>query len=150
MIDKVYQFYVVGSALYKKEPRDVDIYGVMDDVFFKAVFDLKGEELSRHNFSELNKQKIALWRKENTGATRILQFIFPELIPIDFKFIPRSMLGEPYKAITLTRRPETWGIGFPNLANHAPPESSDVGGSDVGGSDVGGSNVGAPLKPHPN
>jgi len=107
------KFYIVGSALSKEEPRDIDICGVMEDWHFKSVFDLTVEELSRTK--RLGNGK---WRLENLGAIRILQYVFPELVPIDFKFMPKSLLYEPYKEIDITLSPEKWGIGFPNLENH--------------------------------
>jgi len=106
-----YQFYVVGSALYKKEPRDVDIFAVMDDWHFKSIFKITGSGL-------INNQESSVWREQNLGAIRVLQSIFPKLIPIDFKYIPRSILWDPKLKVDITTRPETWGIGFPNLTKH--------------------------------
>lgn len=107
------KFYIVGSALAQEEPRDIDLCGVMEDYLFKSTFDLTAEELGRTQ--KLGNKK---WRLENLGAIRVLQYVFQELVPIDFKFIPESLLYEPYKEVDITLSPQDWGIRFPNLENH--------------------------------
>lgn len=104
------KFYIVGSALSKKEPRDIDMCGVMDDVLFKAVYGLADEDFDGQQW-----RLDTRWKAENLGAIRVLQFVFPQLIPLDFKFTPESILREPYKEVDITTSPETWGIGLPNL-----------------------------------
>jgi hypothetical protein len=111
------QFYVVGSALHKKRPRDVDLCGVLDDGHFKETFGMDPEEfaLLYRMKEDLDNEGMLKWRNECLGATRILQSVFPELVPIDFKFIPRSLLHEPNQEVDLTLPTMTWRIGLPDL-----------------------------------
>ncbi|KKN41110.1 hypothetical protein LCGC14_0726710 [marine sediment metagenome] len=114
------KFYIVGSALTKKEPRDIDLYGVIEDPVFRANFDMTAEQfqiIRRHAEGptrSLNPDFLK-WRNQCLGAIRVLQFVYPDLVPLDFKFIPASLLQEPYKEIDITAPPESWGIGLPNL-----------------------------------
>jgi len=114
------RFYVVGSALHKKKPRDTDLLGVLEDAVFRSNFDLEPEEFALlHEMDEDTVGNDMLkWRSECLGAIRVLQFIFPELVPIDFKYIPRSLLREPYREVDITAPTSTWGIGRPDLAGH--------------------------------
>ena len=114
------RFYVVGSALNKKYPRDIDLFGVMDDRHFEATYGLAPEEFGvLHELDEETvDQDMMKWRYECLGAVRVLQFVFPELVPIDFKFIPRSLLREPNREVDMTLPTFTWRIGFPDLAEH--------------------------------
>jgi len=116
-LSKVYEYYIVGSALTKKEPRDIDMFGIMDDFLFTATFHLEPEEFSLllELGEDIQKDR---WRDECTGATRVLQSMYSQIIPLDFKWLPRSILQKPYKEIDLTKAPETWGIGLPNLLKH--------------------------------
>jgi len=115
-------FYIVGSALSEKEPRDVDIYGVMDDVLFKTQYlppaEFMKEWRKGRKAEETWPAGMKRWIYEGLGAVRVMQMIFPELVPIDFKFIPRSLLQEPNLEVDITKPPSTWGIGFPNLMKH--------------------------------
>lgn len=105
------KFYIIGSALSQEEPRDIDMCGVMEDRLFKAVFGLTSEEFSNEHWrSEQTRVRV-----ENLGAIRVLQYVFPQLVPLDFKFIPESLLHEPYKEVDIATSPDTWGIGLPNL-----------------------------------
>lgn len=111
------QFYVVGSALYKKHPRDVDLLGVMDDMHFKTVFGMAADEfLEQRRSGEEWGSNLLKWKEQTLGATRVLQFIFPELVPIDFKIIPRSLLREPHREVNMTMPTITWRIGLPDLS----------------------------------
>lgn len=110
------EFYIVGSALTKKEPRDVDMYGVMKDPVFKAIFGMTaGEFEKQRSGGEAWGPELIKWKDETIGAIRALQFVFPQLVPLDFKYLPESLLQEPYRKIDITASPESWGIGFPNL-----------------------------------
>ena len=119
------EFYIVGSALTKKEPRDVDLYGVMDDWLFENLFSMDIANFQdwrrrAHNAppnTYIPKPFIS-WKNHVLGAIRVLQYVFPDLVPLDFKIIPRSLLQEPNKKIDITTKPETWGIGLPNLEAH--------------------------------
>lgn len=94
------KFYIVGSTL-KSDPRDFDLLGVMDDDHFLAVYGLTPERfLEEGRPGEWSPGRIK-WKDECIGATRILQELLPDRIPIDFKFIPKSLLREPNKPISL-------------------------------------------------
>jgi len=114
------KFYVVGSALNKKFPRDIDLFGVMDDMHFEGTYGLAPDEfaLLYDIDEETVDQDMLKWRCECLGAVRVLQFVFPELVPIDFKFIPRSLLKEPYREVNMSMPTITWRIGFPDLTQH--------------------------------
>jgi len=40
------KFYVVGSALRRKRPRDTDLLAVMEDTHFRAAYGLEPDELA--------------------------------------------------------------------------------------------------------
>ncbi|GAF67342.1 unnamed protein product, partial [marine sediment metagenome] len=63
-------------------------------------------------------QDMLKWRYECLGAVRVLQFAFPELVPIDFKIIPKSLLHEPHREVNITMPTFTWRIGLPDLSQH--------------------------------
>lgn len=110
------EFYIVGSALSEEEPRDVDMYGVMDDILFKSVFGMTAEEFQEQRRSgKVWGSELTKWKEETIGAIRVLQYVFPQLIPLDFKYLPESLLQEPCRKIDITASPESWDIGFPNL-----------------------------------
>ena len=118
------EFYIVGSALTEKEPRDVDMYGIMKDWTFKANFGMTAREFEEQRRSgKVWGPELTSWKDETIGALRALQFVFPQLVPLDFKYLPESLFYEgsekdPSRKIDITAAPETWGIGFPNLENH--------------------------------
>ena len=117
------EFYIVGSALTEKEPRDVDMYGVMEDSTFRSNFGMTAREFEEQRSSgRLWGPELTKWKEETIGALRALQYVFPQLVPLDFKYIPESLFyeaeAEPSRRIDITTRPETWGIGFPRLENH--------------------------------
>lgn len=115
---KPFEFYIVGSAL-SDSPRDTDILCVMDDHYFKTVFKLDVNTFKFLLNNNLDQEGLMEnWKRECTGATRILQTVFSMLVPIDFKFIPRSLLLEPYREVDLTTPPCEWGIAFPDLTKH--------------------------------
>ena len=95
------KFYIFGSALWKKTPRDVDMAGVMDDNHFERTYDLTC------------KRGLSKWKNQTMGATRVLQFMFPELVPIDFSFMSESELREPNREVDLATPTKDWGIGWP-------------------------------------
>ncbi len=121
------EFYIVGSALTEKEPRDVDMYGVMEDCTFKSNFGMTAREFEEQRSSgKAWGPELTHWKNETVGALRALQFVFPQLVPLDFKYLPESLLSEPCRKIDITASPETWDIGFPNLDKHAlPSDPSD-------------------------
>ncbi len=115
------EFYIVGSALNEEEPRDVDMFGVMEDPVFKANFGMTAREFEEQRSSggkawgfELTK-----WKEQTMGALRALREDILQLVPLDFKYLPKSLLHEPCRKIKITAPPESWGIGLPNLENHA-------------------------------
>ena len=120
------EFYIVGSALTEKEPRDVDMFGVMEDSVFRSNFGMTVREFEKQRRAEeigiplVEKAPgtMKMWKEQTMGALRALQFIFPQLVPLDFKYLPESLLHEPCRRIDITAPPESWGIGFPNLENH--------------------------------
>ena len=115
------EFYIVGSALSEKEPRDVDMFGVMDDGLFKSLFFMTADEFHEQRRGSGGKPwspGLNKWKEQTLGAIRVLQFIFPQLVPLDFKYLPESLLQEPCRKIDVTAAPESWGIGFPNLEEH--------------------------------
>ena len=120
------KFYIVGSALTEKEPRDVDMFGVMEDFVFKSNYGMTAKEFEDQcrGFEQIPNggkpwsPEFIKWKEETIGALRALQFIFPQLVPLDFKYLPESLLHEPCRRIDITAPPESWGIGFPNLENH--------------------------------
>lgn len=113
------EFYIVGSALNKKEPRDVDMFGVMDDGHFKSLFGMTADEFQeQRSGGKAWGPGLETWKEETLGAIRVLQHVFPQLVPLDFKFLPESLLQEPCRKIDITAPPESWGIGFPNLEEH--------------------------------
>jgi len=118
------EFYIVGSALSKKEPRDVDMYGVMKDPVFKSVFGMTATEFEEQR-SGARGSELSKWKDETIGTIRVLQFVFPQLVPLDFKYLPESLLQKPYQKIDITKSPETWGIGFPNLERHGIKGAKD-------------------------
>jgi len=94
------KFYIVGSTL-KSDPRDCDLLGVMDDDHFLSVYGLTPEQfMEEGRTSEWSPGQIK-WKDECIGAIRILQELLPDRVPIDFKFIPESLLREPYQPISL-------------------------------------------------
>jgi len=113
------EFYIVGSALSEKEPRDVDMYGVMKDSVFKAIFGMTATEFEeQRSGGKAWGPELTKWKDETLGAIRVLQFVFPQLMPLDFKYLPESLLQEPYRKIDIRSSPESWGIGLPNLERH--------------------------------
>lgn len=119
------EFYIVGSALTEEEPRDVDMFGVMGDATFRVIFDMTPEEFTDMRDNEPWDPVLVKWEAQNIGAIRAMQFIFPQLVPIDFKYLPKSLLHEPCRRVKITAPPESWGIGFPNLENHAVKRCPD-------------------------
>ena len=114
------EFYIVGSSLTEEEPRDVDMYGVMEDSVFRSNFGMTADEFEEQRSSGGKAWvELAKWEEQNMGALRALQYVFPQLVPLDFKYLPESLLHEPCRKIDITAPPESWGIGFPNLENHA-------------------------------
>ncbi|GEM_PF-7081811 len=107
------RFFIGGSALFKNNPKDVDILAVVDDKEFEELFDMDAEEFGDEDRDGPWKEGRKRWGYECSGAKRVLQYVFPELIPIDFKIIPVSMLFEPNKEIDFTAPTSTWGISFP-------------------------------------
>lgn len=98
------RFYVVGSTLTKRDPRDFDLLGAMDDDRFQAVYGLTPEQfLEEGRSGEWSPGRIK-WKDECIGATRIIQELLPHRVPIDFKFIPESLLREHNKPISLRAR----------------------------------------------
>ena len=113
------EFYIVGSALSKKMPRDVDMFGVMDDGLFESYFGMTADEFEEKRIGgEDWGPDLEKWKEHTIGAIRVLQHVFPQLVPLDFKFLPESLLQEPCRKIDITSPPKSWGIGFPNLEEH--------------------------------
>ncbi len=111
------KFYIVGSALTTDKPRDVDLVAVIEDKLFKSLFDMNAKEFIDEDKDGPWSEGRIRWGYECSGAKRVLQYVFPELTPIDFKIIPRSLLREPNREIDLTSSPDSWGIGFPGLGD---------------------------------
>ncbi len=89
------RFCVVGSTLSRPDPRDFDLLGVIEDDQFKACYGLTLEQfLEEGGTGEWSKGHWR-WAAECVGATSILQELLPERVPIDFKFIPESLIMEP-------------------------------------------------------
>ena len=126
------EFYIVGSALTEEEPRDVDMFGVMEDTVFRANFGMTAEEFEgqRSGCEQIPgggkpwSPELIKWKEQTMGALRALQYVFPQLVPLDFKYLPDSLLHEPCRKIDITAPPGSWGIGFPNLENHDVKEVS--------------------------
>jgi len=92
------------------------MYGVMEDCTFEANFGMTAEEFQEQRRSgKVWGSELTKWKEETIGAIRVLQYVFPQLIPLDFKYLPESLLQEPCRKIDITVSPESWGIGFPNL-----------------------------------
>jgi len=93
----------------------------MEDPHFRAVFGLEADELAL--LYEMGEDTVdgdmRRWRAECLGATRVLQHVFPELVPIDFKILPRSLLHEPNREVDVTAPTSTWGVGRPDLCGQA-------------------------------
>ncbi len=106
------KFYIVGSALEDDAPRDTDLLGVVEDHHFKDLFDMDAEEFSDEDKKGPWSEGRIRWGYECSGAKRVLQYVFPRLVPIDFKIIPRSLLREPTREIDLTSSSDSWGVGF--------------------------------------
>lgn len=98
---KVLRFFLVGSALEKEDPRDYDLMGVMEDDHFRAVFGMDGAEFMQQKKSGDWSKDMWKWKDQTIGAIRLLQALMPEKVPIDFKFIPESLLLEPNMELTL-------------------------------------------------
>ena len=119
------KFYIVGSALSKKAPRDIDMYGVMDEQLFEGVFGLTAERFQYWRRIEHTappntyiNPNFVKWQDHVLGATRVLQFVYPGLVPLDFKFLPESLLQEPNKEIDISTSPTSWGINLPKIGSH--------------------------------
>ena len=129
----VLKFYIVGSALTEKEPRDVDMFGVMEDSVFKSHYGMTAKEFEDQcrGYEQIPgdgkpwSPELTKWKEETMGDLRALQFIFPQLVPLDFKYLPESLLQEPNRRIDITASPRTWGIGLPNLENHGIRRDDD-------------------------
>ena len=94
------KLYLVGSSIKgKKNPHDADIVGVMSANDFHLVFGYTHMELQKDLKGEPN-AKTNRWKMYCRGAELALSNLFDRRV--DFKFIPESMLYEPYMEIELS------------------------------------------------
>jgi len=87
--------YLVGSALERKDWRDVDVVFILDDEAFKREFPKAVVAGGAFEFDHkwlLNSISISAWLKEQTG------------LPVDFKMQPRTWANEKHSTKNGKRR----------------------------------------------
>ena len=103
-------FYIVGSTARGEEnPRDLDLRAVMDNGDFYDVYNIVPDntlfkQIGLDMINRPTTPEYQGWKRENTGARRILEHLFPYR-GVDLLIIPRYLFktDSPYIEVTLDR-----------------------------------------------